>query len=161
MSEISNDNSVPTSPNKQTDKMPRISINNIKEPTPGAQKLDLESVKKSSAGKTNVSSAVLDQVIERLRRTIIQKEIMTKQDQKHQMDILNLKQKLMHEKDLQNARERRSRLEKVRKLAGVDENTENEFDGLTTDYKGYPMAVKPAQIEGFTDQHVIPPYIFS
>jgi hypothetical protein len=76
---------------------------------------------------------------------------MTKQDQKHQMDILNLKQKLMHEKDLQNARERRSRLEKVRKLAGVDENTENEFDGLTTDYKGYPMAVKPAQIEGFTD----------
>ena len=101
LSDISNDNSVPLSPNKQLDRTLRITINNIKEPSPGAKHLDLEVGKKITEGKnSNMSSAVLDQVIDRLRRAIIQKEFMTKQDQKHQLDILNLKQKLMHEKDL-------------------------------------------------------------
>ena len=48
----------------------------------------------------------------------------------------------------------------MRKQAGV-EGEENEWECLTTDYRGYPMAIKRSKLEGFNDQHVIPPYLFT
>ena len=73
---------------------------------------------------------------------------------------MKLKQRLKQENEQQKMRESRRRLMEVRKEAGVD-NDSNEWDGLTTDFRGYPMAVKRSKVEGFNDQHVIPTYLFS
>lgn len=66
------------------------------------------------------------------------------------MEVISLKQKLRQEQEQQNLRERRNRLKQVRKAAGV-ENEDNEWECLTTDYRGYPMAIKRSRVEGFSD----------
>jgi hypothetical protein len=72
-----------------------------------------------------------------------------------------MKRKLLMEME----NETKSRLNQVKKTtrASVDSApNDNEFDGLTTDYNGYPIAINQRVCQnGFSDKQIITSYKFT
>jgi len=57
-----------------------------------------------------MKDVMLEQIIARLRKSILQKEEINNKDLKKQMEVISLKQKLRQEQEQQYLRERRNRL---------------------------------------------------